>query len=150
MNFEQLSDKETGKVFFKKKKKKYFEFQIENITFYELILFQNISIKIVNIPFQEESPFSNLNSPTPLNILDLIIILFIFTFSYFFIIEFLTIWYKENIEHSFLSPADQAHLSDLFLSSLSSNLPLSKFLINIETSFNSNLVDFLNIYGYLK
>jgi hypothetical protein len=92
MNFEQLSEKKSKKLFFKKKSKKYFEFQVDNVTFYDLILFQNISVKIVNIPFQDKSSFSlNLNSSNSFNSLDVIILLAIFVFSYFFIIEFLTL-----------------------------------------------------------
>ena len=151
MNFEQLLEKKPKKVFFKKKSKKYFEFQIDSVTFHDLILFQNISIKIVNVPFQEKSILSsNSDKLNSFNWLDVFILFSLFIFSYFFIVEFLTLWYKENIECSDLYSNDQVFLKESLLSFLSSNLSFPKFLIFLETSFNSSVVDFLSIYGYLS
>jgi hypothetical protein len=62
----------------------------------------------------------------------------------------LTLWYKENIEYSSLNLNDQLLLKESLLSFLSINLSLPKFLLHIETSFNSTVVDFLSMYGYLS
>lgn len=64
MNFEQLLENKKSKnkdlnlsckKLKKKKSKKFFEFQIDDITFYDLTLFQNITVKIINVPFQDKT-----------------------------------------------------------------------------------------------
>jgi hypothetical protein len=101
MNFEQLLENKKSKnknsnlnceKFKKKKLKKFFEFQIDNITFYDLTLFQNITIKIVNVPFQDKTlSLSDLDTQKQLNSVDIFIFLIIFILFYFFIVEFISI-----------------------------------------------------------
>ena len=85
MNFEQLLENKKLKnknsnlnceKFKKKKLKKFFEFQIDNITFYDLTLFQNITIKIVNVPFQDKTlSLSDLDTQKQVNSVDIFIFL---------------------------------------------------------------------------
>jgi hypothetical protein len=101
MNFEQLLENKKSKnknsnlnceKFKKKKLKKFFEFQIDNITFYDLTLFQNITIKIVNVPFQDKTlSLSDLDTQKQVNSVDIFIFLIIFILFYFFIVEFISI-----------------------------------------------------------
>ena len=101
MNFEQLLENKKLKnknsnlnceKFKKKKLKKFFEFQIDNITFYDLTLFQNITIKIVNVPFQDKTlSLSDLDTQKQVNSVDIFIFLIIFILFYFFIVEFISI-----------------------------------------------------------
>ena len=71
---------------------KFFEFQIDNITFYDLTLFQNITIKIVNVPFQDKTlSLSDLDTQKQVNSVDIFIFLIIFILFYFFIVEFISI-----------------------------------------------------------
>lgn len=152
MNFEQLLEetKKNNTVKIKKKNKKFFEFQIENIYFYDLIIFQNITIKIINVPFEEKPlTLEDLNVEKSLDYRDFFIIFFILILSYFFIVEFFTIWYKDNITPPDLSPADRSFLNNTFISILSQNFSLSEKIKVLNVVFNSTLIDFLNFYGYL-
>lgn len=92
MNFEQLSEKKYLNFRKKKKIKKFFEFHIDEIKFYDLVIFQTINVKIINVPFQDTTIISNsLIQEKSLNYYDFFLILFLFILTYFFIIEFLTI-----------------------------------------------------------
>jgi hypothetical protein len=101
MNFEQLLENKKSENkninpsygrLKKKKLKKFFEFQIDNITFYDLTLFQNITIKIINVPFQDKTlSLSDLNAQKQLKSVDVFIFLIIFILFYFFIVEFISI-----------------------------------------------------------
>lgn len=98
MNFEQLlekeklEDKNDNHLKKKKKSKKYFEFYIDEIKFYDLVIFQNISIRIINTPVEDKILTSaDLLPEEPLDSTDVFILLLVFILSYFFISEFLTI-----------------------------------------------------------
>jgi hypothetical protein len=101
VNFEQLLKNEKSKIkninqncekFKKKKLKKFFEFQIDNVTFYDLTLFQNINIKIINVPLQDKTlSLSDFNSQKSIEYSDIFIFLIMFTLLYFFIVEFISI-----------------------------------------------------------
>jgi hypothetical protein len=98
MNFEQLlekeklQDKNDNKLKKKKKIKRYFEFYIDEIKFYDLIIFQNINIRIINTPVQDKIlTSSDLLPEEPLDSTDVFILLLVLILSYFFIFEFLTI-----------------------------------------------------------
>jgi len=152
MNFEQLLSKEKSKLIKikKKKTKKFFEFNIENINFYDLLLFQHISVKIINVPFEDKSiSASDLNPEKSFDYRDFFILLLIFIISYFFIVEFITIWYKENIIETGITSTDKDFVNDVISSILFSNYSFSKTLTNVNVLFNSSMIDFLNIYGHL-
>lgn len=158
MNFEQLLEKEKEKENLEnktnnllKKKKKYFEFYIDEIKFYDLVIFQNINIRIINTPIEDKIlTSSDLIPEEPLDSTDVFILLLIFILSYFFIVEFLTIWYKENILSTGLDFTNNNSINDLIYSTLFSNLSSSKTLSSVTMNFNSSIIDLLNIYGYLN
>lgn len=153
MNFEQLLEevKKNNTVKLKKKNKKFFEFQVENIYFYDLIIFQNINVKIINVPFEDKTlTFEDLNVEKSLDYRDFFIIFFILILSYFFIVEFFTIWYKDNIAPSSLNSDNLSFLNNTFISILSQNFSSSEKIKVLNIVFNSTLVDFLNFYGYLN
>jgi hypothetical protein len=75
--------------------------------------------------------------------------LLVLILSYFFIFEFLTIWYKENILATGLEFNDNDSLNNLISSTLFINLSFPKALSSVNMIFNSSIIDFLNIYGYL-
>jgi hypothetical protein len=156
MNFEQLlekeklQDKNDNKLKKKKKIKRYFEFYIDEIKFYDLIIFQNINIRIINTPVQDKIlTSSDLLPEEPLDSTDVFILLLVLILSYFFIFEFLTIWYKENILATGLEFNDNDSLNNLISSTLFINLSFPKALSSVNMIFNSSIIDFLNIYGYL-
>ncbi len=150
MNFEQLSEKKYLNFRKKKKIKKFFEFHIDEIKFYDLVIFQTINVKIINVPFQDTTIISNsLIQEKSLNYYDFFLILFLFILTYFFIIEFLTIWYKENILYTDFKSFDKNILNNLICSNLSPIFCFSKKLSNLNNLLNSNIVDFLSIYEYV-
>lgn len=156
MNFEQLLEKKelepkNDNQLKKKKPKKYFEFYIDEIKFYDLVIFQNINIRIINTPVQDKIlTSSDLIPEDPLDSTDVFILLLIFILSYFFIAEFLTIWYKENILATGLELSNNDTVNHLISSTLFINLSFSKALSSVNIVFNSSIIDFLNIYGYLS
>lgn len=156
MNFEQLLKKEklkdeNGNQLKKKKTKKYFEFYIDEIKFYDLVIFQNINIRIINTPVQDKIiTSSDLLPNEPLDSTDVFILLIVFILSYFFISEFLTIWYRENILATGLEISNNNAVNDLISSTLFVNFSFSKSLSSINMTFNSTIIDFLNIYGYIS
>lgn len=157
MNFEQLlekeklEDKNDNHLKKKKKSKKYFEFYIDEIKFYDLVIFQNISIRIINTPVEDKILTSaDLLPEEPLDSTDVFILLLVFILSYFFISEFLTIWYKENILATGLEFSDNDTVNNLIYSTLFSNSSFSKSLSSVNMIFNSSIIDFLSIYGYLS
>ncbi len=160
MNFEQLLKNEKLKnksvdrdctKLKKKKLKNFFEFQIDNITFYDLTLFQNINVKIINVPFQDKTlSISDLNPQKSLDYLDIFIFLIIFTLLYFFIVEFASIWYKDNIALTGLNLNDYSELTDIVSSALFNDDTFCKKLSKVNIFFNSSILDFLNTYGYLS
>lgn len=156
MNFEQLLKKEklkdeNGNQLKKKKTKKYFEFYIDEIKFYDLVIFQNINIRIINTPVQDKIiTSSDLLPNEPLDSTDVFILLIVFILSYFFISEFLTIWYRENILATGLEISNNIAVNDLISSTLFVNFSFSKSLSSINMTFNSTIIDFLNIYGYIS
>jgi hypothetical protein len=159
MNFEQLLKNEKLKIknisqncekFKKKKLKKFFEFQIDNVTFYDLTLFQNINIKIINVPFQDKTlSLSDFNSQKSIEYSDIFILLIMFTLLYFFIVEFISIWYKENISSTGLNLNNYDDLTDKILSTLFTDDTFCKKLSKVNIFFNSNILDFLNMNSYL-
>ena len=160
MNFEQLLKNEKlenksidrdRKKLKKKKIKNFFEFQIDNITFYDLTLFQNINVKIINVSFQDKTlSLSDLNSRKSSDYLDIFIFLIIFILFYFFIVEFASIWYKDNISSAGLSLNSCTELTDSFSSVLFNDETFCKKLSKVNIFFNSSILDFLNMYGYLS
>ena len=159
MNFEQLLKNEKLKIkntdqscekFKKKKLKRFFEFQIDNITFYDLTLFQNINIKVINVPFQDKTlSLSDFNSQKSIEYLNIFIFLIMFTLLYFFIVEFIFIWYRENILLTGLSLSNHAALTEKILLTLFNDDTFCKKLSKVNIFFNSNILDFLNMNGYL-
>jgi len=160
MNFEQLLEDKKSKnknsnlncgEFKKKKLKKFFEFQIDNITFYDLTLFQNITIKIVNVPFQDKVlSLSDLDTQKQTNSVDIFIFLIIFILFYFFIVEFISIWYKENILSSGLNLNDHEGLTSVVSSLFFNDDTFCKKLSKVNIFLNSSILDFLNTYDYLS
>ena len=67
-----------------------------------MILFQNISLKITDISFQNATnPLSYLNLPkTPSTLVDFFLILLILFFFYYIIFEFLNLTYEKYITFS--------------------------------------------------
>lgn len=155
MNFEQLLKNkpviQNCKKLKKKKIKRFFEFQIDNITFYDLTLFQNINIKIINVPFQDKTiSFSDLNPIKSIDYLDVFIFLIVFILFYYFIVEFITIWYKENILSTGLNLNEHIDLNDTLSSMLFTDDVFCRKLSKVNVFFNSSVLDFLNFYGYLS
>lgn len=137
MNFEQL--------FKKKKNKKFFLFHVENIIFYDMILFQNISLKITDISFQNATnPLSYLNLPkTPSTLVDFFLILLILFFFYYIISEFLNLTYEKYITFS-----NTKICNDFLINFLLKNNLHKSSLSSIFNFFNLNIVEFLNYYNY--
>lgn len=160
MNFEQLLENKKSENkninssygrLKKKKLKKFFEFQIDNITFYDLTLFQNITIKIINVPFQDKTlSLSDLNAQKQLKSVDVFIFLIIFILFYFFIVEFISIWYKENIVSAGLNLNDHEGLTSIVSSMFFSDDTFCKKLSKVCIFLNSSILDFLNTYDYLS
>lgn len=159
MNFEQLLENEKLRIkgdnkscqrLKKKKLKKFFEFQIDSITFYDVTLFQNINIKIVNVPIQDKTfSLSSLSLWKSAKYSDAFILVTMFILLYFFIFELFSIWYRENIASSGLNLNDYDSLADKISSTLFTDDTFCKKLSKVNIFLNSNILDFLNINGYL-
>jgi hypothetical protein len=72
-----------------------------------------------------------------------------FTLLYFFIVEFIFIWYRENILLTGLSLSDHDALTEKILLTLFNDDTFCKKLSKVNIFFNSNILDFLNMNGYL-
>jgi hypothetical protein len=89
MNFEHLFKRNKNK----NKNKNFFLFYVENVIFYDIILFQNISLKINELSSQDNHNSSlNINSfKIPYTWTDIFLILLFLIFFYYIFFEFLSL-----------------------------------------------------------
>lgn len=149
MKFEHLSKSKNLK---KKKIKKFFEFQVNNVTFLNILLHQNLEIKIVNVPLQDhknikESNFKSSNSSS--FIFNVIFVFLILMFIYIYFYNIFIIWYNENMTLNLLKFSNNSFLITNFLSCLNTSVHSLKKLNIINNFFNSFLIDFLNFYNFI-
>lgn len=137
MNFEQL--------FKKKKNRKFFLFHVENIIFYDMVLFQNISLKITDTSFQSDSTFflySN-SLKSSYTLIDFFLILLILFFFYYVFFEFLNLWYEKNMTFS-----NTKIFNDFLVNLLLKNNFNKSSLFLVSNFFNLNITEFLDYYNY--
>ena len=139
MNFEHLFKRN------KNKNKNFFLFYVENVIFYDIILFQNISLKINELSSQDNhNSFLNINSfKIPYTWTDTFLILLFLIFFYYIFFEFLSLWYKENIVSSNVKIWNDLTIDFLFKNNFY-KFSLSPFC----NFFSLNMIEFLNYYNH--
>ena len=141
MNFEQLFYNKNKN---KNKNKKLFDFELNNVEFFNIIIFQEIKLKTINTVYEDNS-HKTLQHPSNVNKR-----LFFLIFTLIIFILVITINFNFDI---FLSNSNyelNSKLNNFFLFIIDNDIRSLKKFYLINSSFNSNIVDLLSIYKYLK